>query len=108
MLSETARAVEGTPHRPAMGRSVRSMPAVSGWLSRVSTTRQGSIVWKLAPSSPRMVPCPWASASVALTGWERLTKKVSSGSSIRSPITLTAIVSAVWPGWNVRVPEVAT
>ena len=53
-----------------------------------------------------IVPAPVASASVALTGLERPTVKVSSGSSSVSPLTGTVIVLLVWPGVKVSVPLV--
>ena len=54
-------------------------------------------------SSLTMVPVPWATATVALTGLARLTKKVSFGSTVVSPLTVTATVLAVSPAANVSV-----
>ncbi|MCY1524798.1 hypothetical protein D9M68_597490 [compost metagenome] len=43
-------------------------------------------------SSLTMVPCPWASATMALTTLVTLTKKVSLGSLSASPLTCTVKV----------------
>src|SRR6266508_3674063 len=59
------------------------------------------------PSSSVIVPRPCPSTIVALTGLERLTKYVSSSSSIVSPFTVTATGRVVRPGWKVRVPLAA-
>ena len=59
-------------------------------------------------SSFVIVPCPWPSASVAPTGPLRLTRKVSFGSTVVSPLTTTAIVLLVWPAAKVRLPVWAT
>ena len=50
-----------------------------------------------------IVPRPWLSAIVALAGLERLMKKVSSASSVVSPLTCTVIVPVVSPGLKVSV-----
>ena len=55
-----------------------------------------------------MVPWPWASAMVAPEGLERLTKKVSLGSTVVSPLTVTLMVLLVWPAVKLRVPVWAT
>ena len=60
-----------------------------------------------AASSLRMVPAPWPSVNCALTGLDRLTKNVSSGSGVVSPFTATVIVLLVSPGLKVRSPLVA-
>ena len=60
-----------------------------------------------AASSLRMVPAPWPSASCALTGLDRLTRNVSSGSGVVSPFTATVIVLLKSPGLKVRSPLVA-
>src|SRR6266566_3657001 len=49
------------------------------------------------PSSLTIVPAPWLSLIVALTGFERLTKNVLLGSNLVSPLTVTAT------GWLVAV-----
>ena len=59
-------------------------------------------------SSSVMVPSPWPSEMVALAGFERLTKKVSSTSSTVSPLTVTVTFRVVVPAVKVRVPEVVT
>ena len=58
-------------------------------------------------SSLTMVPTPWPSAMVALTGVSRLTKKVSVGSNLVSPTTCTVTVWLVSPGAKMTVPLVA-
>ncbi len=55
-------------------------------------------------SSLMIVPVPWAFSSVAFDGADRLTKKVSSGSSWVSPLTSTVIGFCVSPGTKVNVP----
>src|SRR5438270_210874 len=55
-------------------------------------------------SSLTIVPRPWLSVIVALVALDRLTKKVSSFSTVVSPLTLTVIVLEVWPGVKVSVP----
>jgi hypothetical protein len=55
-------------------------------------------------SSSLIVPTPWPSASVALSGGDRLTKKLSSSSSRTSPLTGTEIVFVVCPAAKVNVP----
>ena len=57
-------------------------------------------------SSLRMVPRPWLSA-IGVLALDRLTKKVSLGSTIRSPLTVTVIVLLVCPPVKVSVPLVA-
>ena len=56
-----------------------------------------------APSSSVIVPTPVPSATDALTAFERLSVKVSSVSSIRSPLTVMLTCLSVWPGVNVSV-----
>ena len=51
-----------------------------------------------------IVPWPCASAIVALTAAERLTKKVSAGSGTASAMIGTETVFAVSPGVKVTVP----
>jgi hypothetical protein len=58
-------------------------------------------------SSSVIVPMPWLSVSVALTGSARLTKKLSSGSSIPSLVVTTVTVRVVWFGAKTRLPPVA-
>ena len=58
-------------------------------------------------SSSAIVPRPLSSASVAFTGLERLTVKVSSVSSRASPAIGTTIVRAVSPARKVSVPLAA-
>src|SRR5262245_9781100 len=60
-----------------------------------------------AASSLVMVPGPGLSASVALLGVPRLTKKVSSASLTVSPVTLTVMVLEVSPGAKDSVPLAA-
>src|SRR5437667_36810 len=60
------------------------------------------------PSSLTIVPAPWLSLIVALTGFERLTKNVSLGSNLVSPLTMTVTGWLVTPGANVTVPLAAT
>src|SRR5437773_668118 len=57
------------------------------------------------PSSLTIVPAPWLSLIVALTGFERLTKNVSLGSNLVSPLTVTATGWLVTPGRKVTVPR---
>src|SRR5258705_467842 len=47
------------------------------------------------PSTLATDPSPWLSLTFALTGFVRLTKNVSLGSNLVSPLTVTA------PGWLV-------
>ena len=54
-------------------------------------------------SSSVIVPVPVAVAIVALVALEILTRKVSSNSSTRSPLTTTVIVLLVCPGLKVSV-----
>jgi hypothetical protein len=54
-------------------------------------------------SSFRIVPSPWLSTIVALTGDERLSMSVSFGSTKMSPRTWTVTVRAIWPAANVLV-----
>ena len=54
-----------------------------------------------------MVARPWPSAMSALVAPLRLTKNVSSGSAVASPLTWTVMVLLVSPGANVSVPEAA-
>ena len=50
-----------------------------------------------------MVPTPWPSAIVALTGAVRLTRKVSFASSSVSPVTEHGERLRRWPGAKVHV-----
>ena len=54
-----------------------------------------------------MVTTAEPSVTVALTGLCRLTWKVSSGSTVVSPLTGTVIVCVVVPGAKLSVPLVA-
>ena len=54
-----------------------------------------------------IVPTPWLSASVALTGLLRFTKNDSAGSKMVSPVTLTVMVWVTVPGAKLNVPLVA-
>ena len=54
-----------------------------------------------------MVACPCGRTITAPAAPERLTKNVSFGSPVVSPFTTTAIVFAVWPAANVRLPATA-
>src|SRR5436309_16137766 len=74
-----------TPPASAMGLPVRLKVTVGGRSSSV------------------MVPVPVGVAIVALVGLERLTVKVSFGSSRLSGLILTVKVSVVSPGLKVRV-----
>ena len=60
----------------------------------------------VAVSSLRMVPVPADCARVAFDGLERLTKNVSLGSGVVSPLTCTVTVLVVSPGIKVRSPLV--
>ena len=64
----------------------------------VSVTPASPIEISGGGSSSRIVPMPWLSAIVAFVGAERLTKKVSSGSSSVSPVTAIAMIPWVDPG----------
>ncbi len=70
-----------------------------------STTDTSPIASWGGGSLSRIVPTPRASAIPAFVGALRFTKNVSSASSARSPITLTATVCDVTPGAKVSVPE---
>ncbi len=63
-----------------------------------------AVVVIVPESSLTMVPIPWLSPRVPLTGAVRLTAKVSLGSAAVSPTTGTAIGSCVTPGLKVSVP----
>ena len=54
-----------------------------------------------------MVTTAEPSATLALTGLLRLTWKVSSGSTVVSPLTSTVIVCVVVPGGKLSVPLAA-
>src|ERR1700731_2089159 len=56
-------------------------------------------------SSFRIVPVPSAFEMVALSGLLRCTVKVSSGSTIVSPLTSTVICLVVSAGWKVKLAE---
>jgi hypothetical protein len=58
-------------------------------------------------SSSTMVPIPWPSPTIALTGSMRFTENVSAGSASRSPITGTLIVLLVSPAAKVTKPDAA-
>ena len=58
------------------------------------------------PSSLMIVPMPCALAIVALRGLMRFTKKVSSGSTVVSPLICTVTALFVSPGPKTSVPEV--
>src|SRR5437016_2342119 len=73
----------------------------SGW----ATSLMESEGWV---SSFWMVPVPNALAIVALVAPDRVTVKVSSGSNLVSPLTVTVMVLLVSPGLNVSVPFAAT
>ena len=60
-----------------------------------------------AVSSSVIVPTPCASPSVAFEGALRLRKKLSFGSSSRSPFTSTVTVCVVSPAAKLSVPAVA-
>ncbi len=62
---------------------------------------------RLVASSFRIVPSPVASAMPAPTGFERSTKKTSSASTTRSPLTVTVTVLAVSPGAKLSPPAAA-
>src|SRR5436189_277142 len=59
-------------------------------------------------SSLTIVPTPWAPLMVAFVGLLKLTTKVSSGSTVVPPFTLTAIGCVLTPGANVSVPLIPT
>src|SRR5688500_4558774 len=58
-------------------------------------------------SSLRMVPAPGPSAIVAPLAFERFTRNTSSGSRLRSPLTVTLTAQLVRPAGIVSVPEAA-
>ena len=67
----------------------------------------GASLTEIRGSSSRMVPMPWPTPMVALTGALRLTAKVSVSSGSRSPVTATATVADVRPAGMVTSPEAA-
>jgi hypothetical protein len=67
----------------------------------------GATVASTKPSSSRIVPVASASSSVTLLGLPSATVKVSSPSTIASPLTATAIVRLVVPAAKLSVPVVA-
>lgn len=69
--------------------------------------KAASLTDAVVASSSRMVPVPWPTAMPAPDAAERLTKKVSSASTVESLRIATAIVFVVSPGLNVSVPLVA-
>ena len=62
---------------------------------------------RVIPWLPVIVPRPCMSPAVAPTGADRLTKKVSLSSIVRSPVIETVTFWLVEPGANVNVPDVA-
>src|SRR5437667_99007 len=73
----------------------------SGW----ATSLMESAGWV---SSFWMVPVPTGLAIVALVAPDRVTVKVSSGSNLVSPLTVTVMVLLVSSGLNVSIPLAAT
>ncbi|MCW0415676.1 hypothetical protein NB689_001430 [Xanthomonas sacchari] len=59
-------------------------------------------------SSLRIVPVAVARAMVALLAADRVTVNVSSGSTVVSPMIVTAMLCTVVPGAKASGPEVAT
>ena len=74
----------------------------------VSATSLIEIVGGGAESSLTIVPIPKPSPIVALVGSDRLTLKVSFGSTLVSPLIVTLTGCEVWPGKKVTVPFDAT
>ena len=78
-----------------------------------SMTEASSIEIAGTPSSSRIVAVPWARATVAPVGAERLRVNVSSGSVVLSPMTSTVTTSTSSPGrkvtaWLVTVVKSVT
>ena len=83
------------------GSGVVTLPSVTAAASDTETVGVGSSsVIVPVPSSVFSPP-----VSLALVGEDSLTTTVSSGSSMRSPFTVTETVSLVSPGLNVIVPS---
>ena len=61
-----------------------------------------------AASSFAIVPTPCAVPMIAFVALLKLTTKVSSGSNVVSPFTVTLTGCVLTPGANVNVPLVAT
>src|SRR5687768_17752481 len=59
---------------------------------------------RLVQSSFRIVPVATASATDAPTALRSSTVKVSSGSRVRSDLTVIVIFWLQTPGWKIRVP----
>ena len=71
-----------------------------------SVTEAESTVITVAPSSLRIVPVAAAVPSVAFTGADNVTEKVSFGSRVASPQTVTEILVEVLPAGMLTVPPV--
>src|SRR3989442_1188100 len=74
------------------------VPAAASGTVGLDTEMSGGGGAGAPPSSSTMVPSPWLSASTAPTGEDRLTKNVSLGSTVSSPVTVTVTVAVVTPG----------
>ena len=62
---------------------------------------------KILKSLSVIVPTPWLSLIVALTGFSRVTVKVSLASLSASSVMLIVVVTVVLPAAIVSVPELA-
>ena len=84
----------------------RSRVAVTALLPPFSVIEAGvrTSVTAGGPSSSVIVPVAVASVSVAPDSFDRVTVKVSLGSSASSPVTVTAMVLLSSPVSKVRVP----
>lgn len=60
-----------------------------------------------AYSLSTMVPTAWPSPMDAFTGGDRSKWKISGPSTSRSPFVATVTFLLVWPGVNVRTPDLA-
>ena len=74
-------------------------PSAIDWSSMLTSGIGSSFV---------MVPRPELSKMFAFVAFDRSSVRVSSGSWVLSPLTVTFTVFVVWPGSNVSVPDVAT
>ena len=76
--------------------------------SRDDKTLCSNVIAVGATSSLRMVPTPWLRVMTPpLVALLRLTNKVSSGSTMVSPLIVTEIVCEAWPAAKLKVPEAA-
>ena len=87
---------------------VRELPETVTPTAEVHTTGTAPLGGGVVVSSFVIVPCPWPSARVAPDGLERLTRNVSFGSTVVSPLTVTLIVLLVCPAVKLSEPVAAT